>query len=69
MKDPRAGIGRAVDVAAAVTKDLEFLFGAGDGEEAVEKLEKKFWALMRLMARKGLISREEFTKELDVGEE
>ena len=31
----------------------------------VEELERKFWALMRIMARKGLLTREEFTSELD----
>ncbi|MEW5738456.1 MAG: hypothetical protein AB1938_05990 [Myxococcota bacterium] len=54
---------------AGVAKDLDFLFGGGGGEEeGVEKLERKFWALMRIMARKGLITREEFLKEVD-GEE
>ncbi|MBL9038018.1 MAG: general secretion pathway protein GspE [Archangium sp.] len=49
-----------------VAKDLDFLFGgAGDEVESVEKLERKFWVLMRIMARKGLISREEFMRELD----
>ncbi|GMU63156.1 MAG: hypothetical protein AMXMBFR34_49190 [Myxococcaceae bacterium] len=52
-----------------VAKDLDFLFGGGGTEdEGVEKLERKFWALMRIMARKGLITREEFLKEVD-GEE
>jgi hypothetical protein len=52
-----------------VAKDLDFLFGGGGAEEdGVEKLERRFWALMRIMARKGLITREEFLKEVD-GEE
>jgi hypothetical protein len=50
---------------SAVSKDLEFLFGREDDDEPVEKLERKFWALMRIMARKGLISREEFLKEVE----
>jgi len=50
---------------SAVAKDLEFLFGREDEDEPVEKLERKFWALMRIMARKGLISREEFLKEVE----
>lgn len=49
-----------------VTHDLDFLFGsAPDEAEAVEKLEKKFWVLLRLLSRKGLISAEEFLKELE----
>jgi hypothetical protein len=32
--------------------------------EAVEGLEKKFWALMRVLARRGLITKEEFLAEL-----
>lgn len=51
--------------ATAVSKDLAFLFGgASENDEAVAKLERKFWALLRLMARKGLITREEFLTEL-----
>jgi len=33
--------------------------------EAIHKLEKYFWALMRVMAKKGLISKDEFLKEMD----
>ncbi len=33
--------------------------------ETLHKLEKYFWALMRVMAKKGIISKEEFLKELD----
>ncbi|MBI3182807.1 MAG: general secretion pathway protein GspE [Myxococcales bacterium] len=51
----------------AVSKDMDYLFGMG-GDESVEKLERKFWALMRIMARKGLITKEEFLNELDEGE-
>src|SRR5207248_10180177 len=43
---------------AEVSKDLDYLFGVGADEDGVEKLERKFWALMRVMARKGLISNE-----------
>ncbi len=50
-----------------VAKDLAYLFGAGE-ESDIEKLERKFWALMRLMARKGLITKEEFLEELDEGD-
>ncbi|RME27105.1 MAG: hypothetical protein D6806_05145 [Deltaproteobacteria bacterium] len=32
--------------------------------ESLQKLEKYFWALMRIMARKGLITKEEFLREL-----
>jgi len=30
----------------------------------LEQLEQKFWALMRILARKGLITKEEFLREL-----
>ncbi len=51
---------------AGVAKDLDFLFGsAPDEADAVEKLERKFWVLLQIMARKGMISREEFLKELE----
>jgi hypothetical protein len=54
---------------AQVAKDLEFLFGAEREDDAVDQLDKKLWALLRVLARKGLITREEFLKELgDEGE-
>ena len=57
--------GKKRGMSADVAKDLEFLFGDENDDEALEKLEKKFWVLMRIMARKGLITREEFFSELD----
>ncbi|MCP3099722.1 general secretion pathway protein GspE [Myxococcus sp. K15C18031901] len=49
-----------------VLDDLDYLFGqAREDPDRVEELERKFWALMRIMARKGLLSKEEFTRELD----
>lgn len=50
---------------AAVAKDLDFLFGV-KGEDD-ETMERRFWALLRLLQKKGLITREEFMAEL--GEE
>jgi hypothetical protein len=32
--------------------------------EAIEALEKKFWALMRILARRGLVTKDEFLAEL-----
>jgi Type II secretion system (T2SS), protein E, N-terminal domain len=49
----------------SVARDLDFLFGRTDEEEPVEKLERKFWTLMRILAKKGQVTREEFLKELD----
>lgn len=50
----------------SVSKDLDFLFGSqSEPESDVEKLERRFWALLRLMQRKGLLSREEFMQELE----
>jgi hypothetical protein len=53
-----------------VLDDLDSLLGGGLSEEPdrVEQLERKFWALMRIMARKGLLTNEEFTRELDDSE-
>ncbi|MBJ6763590.1 general secretion pathway protein GspE [Myxococcaceae bacterium JPH2] len=49
-----------------VLDDLDYLFGqAREEPERLEELERRFWALMRIMARKGLLSKEEFTRELD----
>jgi len=33
--------------------------------EVVMKMEKRFWALMRVLARKGLVTKEDFLRELD----
>jgi type II secretion system (T2SS) protein E len=57
---------RAGDISA----DLDSLFGdvvpaPAAPMDPVEELERKFWALMRIMARKGLLTKEEFTRELD----
>lgn len=50
----------------SVAKDLDFLFGGrGDEENEVEKVERKFWALLRIMQRKGLLTRDEFLAELE----
>ncbi len=46
-----------------VSRDLEFLFGAADEHQSDEQ-ERRFWALLRVLQRKGLISREEFLAEL-----
>lgn len=51
---------------ATVSKDLDFLFGI-KGEEDVETMERRFWALLRVLQKKGLLTREEFIAEL--GEE
>jgi hypothetical protein len=53
------------EAADSLSKDLDFLFGVRDETNPVEALERKFWALMRLMAKKGLITKEEFSSELD----
>jgi hypothetical protein len=49
----------------SLAADLDFLFGKRDDANPVESLERKFWALMRLMAKKGLITKDEFSAELD----
>lgn len=50
-------------------KDLDFLFGKEAHTEATETLEHRFWTLMRLLERKGLVSRDEFLKELGDADE
>jgi hypothetical protein len=58
--------GRAAAGGSGVLDDLEYLVGELREEpDRVEELERKFWALMRIMARKGMLSNEEFTRELD----
>ncbi|RKH03239.1 general secretion pathway protein GspE [Corallococcus sp. CA053C] len=53
--------------AGGVLDDLDYLFGQAAREEPdrLEELERRFWALMRIMARKGLLTNEEFRRELD----
>lgn len=58
----------AAKKSATVAKDLEYLFGEKVERTDLERLEQKFWALMRIMARKGLITKDEFRSELDEGE-
>ena len=36
---------------------------ARETDEKVERLERRLWAVLRIMAKKGLISREEFLQE------
>ncbi|MGA9522798.1 MAG: hypothetical protein WBV82_15125 [Myxococcaceae bacterium] len=61
----KAGSSPASKTVAEAAKDLDYLFGVREETDDVEALERKFWALMRIMARKGLITRDEFQKELD----
>jgi len=50
----------------AVQDDLDFLLGVSNQDtERLEKLERRFWVLMRLLAKKGLLDKEEFLRELD----
>ena len=66
------GVPDTVIVGEALQADLAYLLGGPrPPREAsdVEELERKFWALMRIMARKGLLTREEFVRELDDAEE
>ncbi|MHB1844362.1 MAG: GspE/PulE/PilB domain-containing protein [Deltaproteobacteria bacterium] len=49
-----------------MAQDFEFLFGAEDPRnERLDDLERRFWALLRLMAKKGLLTKEEFLAEFD----
>jgi hypothetical protein len=66
-KQKTEGKSRSAAASLGVLDDLEYLIGGNLREEPdrVEELERKFWALMRIMARKGLLTKEEFTSELD----
>lgn len=48
----------------AVAKDLDFLFGEAHEDDASQQMERKFWALLRLLTKKGLLTKEEFLREL-----
>lgn len=49
-----------------VDEDLDFLFGVSTQDtERLEKIERRFWKLLRLLAKKGLLDKEEFLKEID----
>lgn len=54
---------------ARVDDDLAYLLGeplhGPDPYEQIDRLERKLWALMRIMAKKGLLTREEFLEEFD----
>lgn len=49
----------------SASRDLTALFSGRGSDDTLESLERKFWALMRIMARKGLITAAEFSQELD----
>ncbi|HEY3444854.1 MAG TPA: hypothetical protein VGK67_00765 [Myxococcales bacterium] len=57
---------KAAPGAPGANEDLDYLFGLKSESTAEElaKLETRFWALLRIMAKKGLLSREEFLREL-----
>lgn len=48
---------------AAVSKDLEFLFGVEPTDD-LEAMERRFWALLRVLQKKGVLTRDEFIAEL-----
>jgi hypothetical protein len=57
---------RASRPASGVEDDLSYLFGTQPKsvQDELEKLETRFWTLLRIMAKKGLITRDEFMQEL-----
>ncbi len=49
---------------AGLQSDLDYLFGVNDQDaQRLETLERNFWTLMRLLAKKGVITRPEFETE------
>lgn len=53
---------------AALRADLDYLMGADSDAEKLEAVQHRFWTLMRLLVRKGVISQEEFNEALERGE-
>lgn len=50
----------------AVNRDLDFLYGGrGEDESVDETQERRFWALLRILQRKGIVTREEFLAEFE----
>ena len=64
-KERRKRKGASAPTSPGLASDISYLFGLSDESSELEELERKFWALMRIMARKGLITSDEFQKELD----
>jgi hypothetical protein len=57
--------GRKRPKRSRLAADLGFLTGGASDLDRLESLERKFWALMRLMAKKGLLDKDEFLSEFD----
>jgi hypothetical protein len=59
--------GRKRPMKSKVAEDLGFLTGRlGVSDlDRLDSMERKFWALMRLMAKKGLLDKDEFLSEFD----
>ena len=50
----------------AVQDDLDFLLGVSTQDQVrLEQLERRFWTLMRLLAKKGLLDKEAYLKEFE----
>jgi hypothetical protein len=56
-----------VEVQPQVSQDVLQSVSAAEAD-SLESMEKKFWALMRVLARKGLITKEEFLAEFNAEE-
>lgn len=65
QKEAKVASGAKAAGAADLSKDLDYLFGVRSEPDQLEQLEKKFWTLMRIMARKGLITKDEFAEALE----
>jgi len=66
MAMPQTSPGFAVPPNTAVQEAVAQERAVVDGQ--MESLEKNFWALMRVLAKKGLITKEEFLAELNAAE-
>ncbi len=65
-----AGAKAASTPKRSITGEFDALFTpAKADEDAAAKLEKKFWAMLRILERKGLVTKDEFANELKEGDE
>jgi hypothetical protein len=70
--DPIPRVKTASTTEGNVISELDILATRAVEEETLEKveaLEKKFWALLRVLARRGLLQKEEFLAELRAAEQ
>ncbi len=68
LSEPKPAASAVAAAPKSLGDELDELMGGAADEDAAEKLERKFWALVRVLARKGVLTREEFHRELEDSE-